>query len=59
MPIVNCVILDKQLYHLYNIKQGLNIALLKQIIPKQDPNILSKELPSFIKLLVDKKQKQK
>ena len=28
-------------------------------MPKWDPNILNKKLPSLIKLLVDKEQKQK
>ena len=55
MPIVNYVILDKQLYRLCNIGWVPDAALLRQVMPKWDPNILNKELPSFIKLLADKK----
>ena len=33
-PIVNCVILEKQLCCLYNIKWVLDIVLLKQAMPK-------------------------
>ena len=58
-PIVNCVILNKQLYYLCNIGWVPNIALLRQAIPKWDPDILGKELPYFIKLLINKEQKQK
>ena len=59
MPIVNYIILDKQLCRLYNIRQVPDIVLLKQVMPKWDPDILGKELPSFIKFLADKEQKQK
>ena len=54
MPIVNYIILDKQLCHLYNIGWVLDVALLRQAMPKWDPNIFGEELLSLIKFLVDK-----
>ena len=57
MPTVNYIILNKQLCYLYNIGWVPDVVLLKQVIPKWDPDILSKELPSFIKFLADKEQK--
>ena len=58
-PIVNYVIPDKQLCCLCNIEWVLNTALLRQAMPEWDPDILGEELLSFIKFLINKKQKQK
>lgn len=58
-PTVNCVIPDKQLCRLYNIGWVPDVASLKQAMPEWDPDILGKELPSFIKFLADEERKQK
>ena len=59
MPTVNYIILNKQLCRLCNIGWVPDAVSLRQVMPEWDSNILDKELPSFLKLLVDEERKQK